>query len=135
MSKTDVVLLEGARTALAELCGSFREVSASDLGAYASIEAIKRSNISAEEIDHVVFGNVQQSSKDAHFLARHVGLKSGVPVHIPAVTVNRLCGTGIEVIVASGSIHSNWRSECCTRRRSRKYEPSTPCYSRDALGK
>lgn len=99
MSKTDVVLLEGARTALAELCGSFREVSASDLGAYASIEAIKRSNISAEEINHVVFGNVQQSSKDAHFLARHVGLKSGVPVHIPAVTVNRLCGTGIEVML------------------------------------
>lgn len=99
MSKVDVVLLEGARTALSELCGSFREISASDLGAYASIEAMKRSNISPEEIDHVVFGNVQQSSKDAHFLARHVGLKSGIPIHIPAVTVNRLCGTGIEVIL------------------------------------
>ncbi|NLY80545.1 MAG: acetyl-CoA C-acetyltransferase [Lysinibacillus sp.] len=101
VGKREVVLLEGARTALAELCGSFREVSASDLGAYASIEAIKRAKISADEIDHVVFGNVQQSSKDAHFLARHVGLKAGVPIHVPAVTINRLCGTGIEVILAA----------------------------------
>lgn len=101
MGKREIVLLEGARTALAELCGHFREVSASDLGAYASVEAINRAKIIPEEIDHVVFGNVQQSSKDAHYLARHVGLKAGVPIHVPAVTINRLCGTGIEVILAA----------------------------------
>lgn len=101
MKRKEIVLLEGARTALAELCGPFRDVSASDLGSYAAIEAMKRANISPEEINHVIFGNVQQSSKDAHFLARHVGLKSGVPIHIPAVTINRLCGTGIEVILAA----------------------------------
>ena len=99
--KQDIVLLEGARTALAEFCGSFRDVPATDLGAYASVEAIKRSNIAPEEIDHVVFGNVQQSSKDAHFLARHVGLKAKVPIEVPAVTINRLCGTGIEVILTA----------------------------------
>lgn len=101
MSKKEIVLLEGARTAFAELCGSFREVPASDLGAYASIEAMNRAKINPDEIDHVIFGNVQQSSKDAHFLARHVGLKAGVPIHVPAVTINRLCGTGIEVILAA----------------------------------
>ena len=97
----DIVLLEGARTPFAEISGSFREIKATDLGAIAAKEAINKSNISVEEIDHVVFGNVQQSSKDAHILARHVGLKAGTPIHVPAVTINRLCGTGIESILTS----------------------------------
>ncbi|NNV06230.1 acetyl-CoA C-acetyltransferase [Geobacillus sp. MMMUD3] len=97
--RTDIVLLEGARTAFAKFCGSFREISATDLGAIAAKEAIKKANVEPEEIDHVVFGNVQQSSRDAHLLARHVGLKAGVPIDVPAVTVNRLCGTGLETII------------------------------------
>ena len=97
----DIVLLEGARTPFTEISGSFREIKATDLGAIAAKEAINKSNISVEEIDHVVFGNVQQSSKDAHILARHVGLKAGTPIHVPAVTINRLCGTGIESILTS----------------------------------
>ena len=98
---TDIVLLEGARTPFTELSGSLREITATDLGAIAAKEAIKKSNISAEEIDHVVFGNVQQSSKDAHLLARHVGLKAGTPIDVPAITINRLCGTGLEAIVTA----------------------------------
>ncbi|MBO1626666.1 acetyl-CoA C-acetyltransferase [Bacillus arachidis] len=101
MSKTDVVLVEGARTPLAEFCGSFRDVSAIDLGAIASKEAIKKANVNPEEIDQVVFGNVQQSSRDAHYLARHVGLKAGLPIHVPALTVNRLCGSGLESILTA----------------------------------
>ncbi|WP_276210623.1 acetyl-CoA C-acetyltransferase [Heyndrickxia coagulans] len=97
----DIVLLEGARTPFTELSGSLRGITATDLGAIAAKEAIKKSNISAEEIDHVVFGNVQQSSKDAHLLARHVGLKAGTPIDVPAITINRLCGTGLEAIVTA----------------------------------
>ncbi|MED1420351.1 acetyl-CoA C-acetyltransferase [Bacillus smithii] len=97
----DIVLLEGARTPFAEISGSFRNLTATDLGVVAAKEAIRKSNISADEIDHVVFGNVQQSSKDAHLLARHVGLKAGTPINIPALTINRLCGTGIESILTA----------------------------------
>lgn len=98
---TDIVLIEGARTPFAEISGSFREISATDLGAIAAKEAIRKANISAEEIDQVVFGNVQQSSKDAHLLARHVGLKAGTPIFVPALTINRLCGSGLEAILTS----------------------------------
>ncbi len=97
----EIVLLEGVRTPFTEISGSFREIDAIDLGAIAAKEAIQRSKISAEEINHVVFGNVQQSSKNAHILARHVGLKAGTPISVPAVTINRLCGTGIESILTS----------------------------------
>lgn len=98
----DIVILEGARTPFAEISGSFRDISATDLGAIAAKEALQRANISAEEVDQVVFGNVQQSSKDAHLLARHVGLKAGTPINVPAITINRLCGTGVESILTAG---------------------------------
>lgn len=97
----EIVLLEGARTPFTVISGSFREIKAIDLGAMAAREAIKKSNITAEEIDQVVFGNVQQSSKDAHFFARHVGLKAGAPIHVPGLTINRLCGSGLESILTS----------------------------------
>ncbi|MFB4162429.1 acetyl-CoA C-acetyltransferase [Alteribacillus sp. JSM 102045] len=100
MAQEEIVLLEGARTPFANITGSFRRTSATDLGMAASKEAIKKAKISPEEIDHVVFGNVQQSSKDAHLLARHIGLKSGTRQDVPAVTINRVCGTGVEAILA-----------------------------------
>jgi len=98
----EVVLLEGARTPFAEINGSFRDIKATDLGAIAAKEAIRRSGVDVEEFDHVVFANVQQSSRDAHLLARHVGLKAGLPIRVPAVTINRLCGSGLEAILAAG---------------------------------
>jgi acetyl-CoA acetyltransferase family protein len=98
MFPTEVVILAGARTPMARYNGEFANISAIDLGAIAAREAIKRSNVDAAEIDHVVFGNVQQSSSDAHYGARHVGLKAGLKVETPAVTVNRLCGSGMEAI-------------------------------------
>ena len=101
MSQTEIVLIEGARTPLAAFCGSFRDISATDLGAIAAKEAIAKAKIQPEEIDQVVFGNVQQSSRDAHILARHVGLKAGVPIPVPALTINRLCGSGLEAILTA----------------------------------
>lgn len=98
---TDIVLLEGARTPFAEFCGSFRDISATDLGAIAAQEAIRKAKIEVEEINQVVFGNVQQSSRDAHLLARHVGLKAHLPIHVPALTINRLCGTGVESLLTA----------------------------------
>jgi acetyl-CoA acyltransferase 2 len=95
---TDAVILHGARTPMARYTGAFDQTSAIDLGAAASRAAIERSGVDAAEFDHVVFGNVMQTSADALYGARHVGLKAGLPVETPAVTVNRLCGSGVESI-------------------------------------
>lgn len=98
MFPTDVVILAGARTAMARYTGAFKDTSAIDLGVAAAREAIRRSGADAAEFDHVVFGNVMQTSADAIYGARHVGLKAGLKTETPAVTVNRLCGSGIEAI-------------------------------------
>ena len=84
---------------MADYNGVFSDVSAIDLGVVAAKEALRRSGTDPASIDHVVFGNVVQSSPDAVYGARHVALKSGVPKEVPALTVNRLCGSGFEAIV------------------------------------
>lgn len=99
MKIENVVFLSGMRTAFGAFGGALREISATDLGVYAAKAAIAKAGIKLEDINHVVFGNVLQTSTDAAYLARHVGLKAGVPVPVPAVTVNRLCGSGFEAIV------------------------------------
>jgi acetyl-CoA acyltransferase 2 len=99
MFPTDVVIVAGARTPMARYTGVFSDVSAIELGAHASKAAVERSGVDPGEIDQVVFGNVMQTSADAIYGARHVGLKAGLKVETPAVTVNRLCGSGIEAIV------------------------------------
>src|SRR6201997_205221 len=98
MFPTDVVIVAGARTPMARYTGSFSDVSAIELAAVASKEAIKRSGADPAEFDHAIFGNVLQTSSDAIYGARHVGLKAGLKIETPAVTVNRLCGSGIESI-------------------------------------
>ncbi|KKB40665.1 acetyl-CoA C-acetyltransferase [Bacillus thermotolerans] len=98
MSK-EIVVIDGARTAFTEFGGSFRNVSAIELGAAAAEEAMKRSKVDPEEVDHVVMGNVIQSSSDAIYMARHIGLKAGIPESVPGLTVNRLCGSGLQAIV------------------------------------
>ncbi len=95
---TDVVILAGARTPMARYMGSFDTTSAIDLGAAAGREAIRRAGTDPSDFDHVIFGNVMQTSADALYGARHVGLKAGLSEETPAVTVNRLCGSGIESI-------------------------------------
>jgi len=98
MFTTDAVILEGARTPMIRYMGAFDDTNALELGAVASKEAIRRAKVDASEFDHVVFGNVMQTSADALYGARHVGLKAGLPIETPAVTVNRLCGSGMEAI-------------------------------------
>src|SRR5438034_3168684 len=97
----DIVIVSGARTPMAEYNGHFSDVSAIDLGAIAAKEALLRSGFAPEEIDHVIVGNALQTSGDAIYGARHVGLKAGVPKEVPALTVNRLCGSGIQSIISA----------------------------------
>jgi acetyl-CoA acyltransferase 2 len=98
MFVTDVVILAGARTPMARYMGAFDTTTAIELGSAAGREAIRRAEVDPSEVDHVIFGNVMQTSADALYGARHVGLKTGLPEETPAVTVNRLCGSGIEAI-------------------------------------
>ena len=97
---TNVFILGGARTPMTQHVGALKDLSAIELGAIASKAALERTGTTPEWIDHVVFGNVQQSSVDAHYGARHVGLKAGVPQEVPALTVNRLCGSGIQAVLS-----------------------------------
>jgi acetyl-CoA acetyltransferase family protein len=96
-----VVIVGGARTPMTEYVGAFKDVSALELGAHAARAALERSRVQPAWIDHVVMGNALQTSGDAIYGARHVGLKAGVPVEIPALTVNRLCGSGIQSVVSA----------------------------------
>ncbi|HBI04040.1 MAG TPA: acetyl-CoA C-acyltransferase [Paenibacillaceae bacterium] len=104
MKNHDVVLVEGARTPFAKFCGAFKDVSAIELGTIAAKEAVAKAGITGDEIDQVVFGNVIQSSPDAIFMARHVGLKTGVGQSVPGLTVNRLCGSGLEAITTAARL-------------------------------
>jgi|HubBroStandDraft_6_1064221.scaffolds.fasta_scaffold124395_1 acetyl-CoA acetyltransferase family protein len=99
MFPTDVVVVGGARTPIARYNGALARVTAIDLGVAAAREAVRRSGADPSEFDHVIFGNVFQTSSDAAYGARHVGLKSGLPIATPGVTVNRLCGSGVEAVV------------------------------------
>jgi acetyl-CoA acetyltransferase family protein len=95
----DIVILGGARTAFGTYGGALRDVSATDLGVVAAKGALERSNVAAGLIDQVIFGNVMQTSGDAVYFARHIGLKAGVPIEAPALTINRLCGSGLQAIL------------------------------------
>ena len=95
----DVVFLSGVRTGFGAFGGALKDVSAIDLGVVAARAALKRARVQSEAVGHVVFGNVLQTSADAPYLARHIGLKAGLPVETPAVTVNRLCGSGFEAVI------------------------------------
>jgi len=102
----DIVIVDGARTPMAEYNGHFNDISAIDLAVVAAKGALERSGFAPEEMDHVIVGNALQTSGDAIYGARHVGLKAGVPKQVPALTVNRLCGSGIQSIVsAAEQIH------------------------------
>src|SRR6266498_857752 len=95
----DIGLIDGARTPFGTFGGALRETSATALGVIAAKAALERSKVDPKQIDHVIFGNVLQTSGDAVYLARHIGLKSGVPKEVPALTINRLCGSGLQAIL------------------------------------
>jgi acetyl-CoA acetyltransferase family protein len=97
----DVVVLAGARTPFGNLGGELASLTATDLAVAAAEAAIARSGVPKEKIDEVVFGNVIQTSADAIYLARHVGLRAGLPIGVPALIVNRLCGSGLQAILSA----------------------------------
>ena len=99
MKPGDIAIVSGARTPFGRYCGKLKDFTAQELGAVAAKGAMERAGINAKEFDHVVFGNAQQTSGDALYGARHVGLRAGLPVETPALPVNRLCGSGMQAIV------------------------------------
>ena len=97
----DIVILNGARTPFGAFGKSFVNLTATDLGVWASKGALYKSGLGISEINSVIFGNVAQTSRDAAYIARHIGLRSGIPQNIPALAVNRLCGTGFQAVVTA----------------------------------
>ena len=95
----EVYVLSAKRTAFGAFGGSLKKLSATDLGVIASESALELSGVDRNDIGHVFFGNVLQTSADAIYLARHVGLRTGCPQRIPALTLNRLCGSGFEAVI------------------------------------
>ena len=100
MEIRDLVLVDGVRTPMADYNGSFADVSAIDLAAHAARALFEKTGIDPKEIDQAIVGNALQTSPDAIYGARHVALKAGVPVGVPALTVNRLCGSGIQSVLS-----------------------------------
>jgi acetyl-CoA acyltransferase 2 len=96
---SDVLFLSGSRTGFGSFGGSLKDFTAITLGVHAAQHALAKSGVEASAVDHVVFGNALQTSADAIYLARHVALRAGLPIETPAVTVNRLCGSGFESII------------------------------------
>ncbi|MEW5763981.1 MAG: acetyl-CoA C-acetyltransferase [Acidobacteriota bacterium] len=99
-----LVIVGGARTPMAEYNGHLAHLSAVDLGVHASKAALEKAGVGPADVDHVIFGNVLQTGNDAIYLTRHIGLKSGVPIEVPALTVNRLCGSGFQSLVSGAHL-------------------------------
>jgi acetyl-CoA acetyltransferase family protein len=104
MTKPEVLIVGGARTPMTDYVGALKDLSALELGAIASRGAFEKYGIKPDWIDHAVFGNVLQTSADAIYGARHIALKAGVPVDVPALTLNRLCGSGIQAAVSGAQM-------------------------------
>jgi acetyl-CoA acetyltransferase family protein len=100
----EIVIVAGKRTPMSEYGGALRDYSALELGAIAAKAAIEQSRFDPHDFDHAIFGNALQTSGDALYGARHVALKAGLPVEIPALTVNRLCGSGIQSIISAAQL-------------------------------
>jgi acetyl-CoA acetyltransferase len=118
----EIVVLDGARTAMAEYAGTpghgaFADLSAIDLAVVSARAALERSGVEPDRIDHVIYGNAMQTSADAIYGARHVGLRAGVGPEVPAVTVNRLCGSGMESVVQAAHRLLLGEATCVLARR------------------
>lgn len=101
MSQREVVVLSGVRTAIGTFGGSLKDKPPTELGAAVVREAVKRANIKPEEVGHVVFGNVIHTDIHDMYLARVAAVNGGIPVETPALTLNRLCGSGLQAVVSA----------------------------------
>jgi acetyl-CoA C-acetyltransferase/acetyl-CoA acyltransferase 2 len=100
----DIVILAAKRTPFGAFGGTLKDQTATDLGVHAAKAALAQSGAAPDDVGHVVFGNVAQTSSDAIYLSRHVGLRAGVPDRVPALTVNRLCGSGFEAVIQAAML-------------------------------
>jgi acetyl-CoA C-acetyltransferase len=107
----EVVITSSARTAVGRYGGGLRDVPPTELGAITARAALERSNVEPEQVDQVVFGNVIHSAPEDMYLARVVGIKAGLPKEVPAFTVNRLCGTGVQAIVSAAQTIATGEAE------------------------
>ncbi|MDC0709880.1 acetyl-CoA C-acetyltransferase [Stigmatella sp. ncwal1] len=108
----EIYFLSGKRTPFGTYGGSLKDLSATDLAVESAKAALAQSGVSAEHIEHVVYGNVVQTSADAIYLPRHVGLRTGVPVPVPALGVNRLCGSGFQAFVSAAEMMLTEQASC-----------------------
>lgn len=108
----EIFFLSGKRTAFGTFGGSLKDLSATDLAVETAKAALAQSKVSPEDVDHVVYGNVMQTSADAIYLARHVGLRAGVPVNVGALTLNRLCGSGFQAYVTAAEMMLTDQAQC-----------------------
>jgi acetyl-CoA acyltransferase 2 len=111
--QTEIVFLSGKRTPFGTFGGSLKGFSANQLGAHAARAAIESAGVPADAINHVIFGNALQTSSDAIYHARHVGLQAGVPIEVPALTLNRLCGSGFQAIISGAMEIMLGQAEVC----------------------
>jgi len=96
----DIYIISAKRTVFGAFGGSLKGLSATDLGVIASESALKEAGVAREDFGHVMFGNVMQTSVDAIYLGRHVGLRAELPENVPALTINRLCGSGFQAVIS-----------------------------------
>ncbi|HET7185450.1 MAG TPA: acetyl-CoA C-acetyltransferase [Terriglobales bacterium] len=104
LKPNDIAIVSGARTPMGRYCGKLRDFTAMELAAVAAKGAIERAQMDPKEFDHAIFGNAQQTSGDALYGARHVALRAGLPIETPALTVNRLCGSGMQAVVSAAQM-------------------------------
>ena len=104
LKASDIAIVSGARTPMGRYCGKLRDFTAMELGAVAAKGAIERAQMDPREFDHAIFGNALQTSADALYGARHVALRAGLPIETPALTVNRLCGSGMQAIISAAQL-------------------------------
>ena len=114
-----IVIVAAKRTAFGTMLGALKAISANDLAVHAAKAALDQSGVDKRDIGHVIVGNVMQTSADAIYCARHVGLKAGLPIETPALTVNRLCGSGFQAIV-------NGAEQLAPRRDARRCSSPAP---------
>src|SRR5688500_15243132 len=97
----DIVILDGARTPVGTFGGAFKQTTATQLGVVTARAALERATVAPEDVGNVIFGNVLQTSYDAVYQARHIALQAGIPREVPALTVNRLCGSGLQAVISA----------------------------------
>ena len=108
----EIYFLAGKRTAFGTFGGTLKDFSATDLGIETAKATLAQAKVSGDDVDHVIYGNVIQTSPDAIYLARHIGLRTGVPVNIGALTLNRLCGSGFQAYITAAEMMLTEQAHC-----------------------